>query len=881
MRLIKCHIENFGKLSGVDYNFSDGLNIINEVNGSGKSTLAAFIRVMFYGFANEGKRNELENERRKYKPWQGGVYGGSIIFATGGKTYRMNRSFGAKDRDDEFLLIDTDTMLPSSDYSQELGEEIFKIDRESFCRTVYIAQGCCETKSTDSISAKIGNLAENTDDINNFEIANRKLSDKINSLSATRKTGALSRLKKEISELEEEVRRGTALDASQDNLNRLRNQERERLASLKNEQINLQGRIKELSSYKELKSRQEQYLDLQKKCIERENAYEASRAYFNGVIPETSDIDDAIEQADRLTEYKRSMEIYALDDHAMAECCELEELFSGKVPSESDIDNVKVMINRLNDLSAEISNNRLSAEDENKLMHLSGKYSGREVSTGEIDSFIDMWGERYDMVNKNRTNQAAISVLKGVAGYNQPSNRVDKDKNIKLVIFVIVLLGTVIFGIFEKYAACAVCVIGLIGMAAYGIIYRYSEDKKNGSKETDELLNMQNEITQNEQMIEDIDRRIKQFFSDYGMVYEETGVINRLIEMKSEITALQMLRDRKCTFDASDLRNTYNKLKEDIDTYISVYSSLKMIKPEMYGSWIGELEKKTHIYRQYLKAASEYSMAKEGYDRCADAVYGFIKSLSSDVSYDVRAQLQEIRDRKMNCEFSKAEYDRAVKEIKAFEAENDIAVLGEIRDFEDGDLSLDMLNDSLRNITDELGRVSQNISDYTLQLDRGSAEREVISDAEERLEKAGEEYNRLLRQLEVVKLTKEYLIRAKTSFTARYMQPVMSGFNKYYNILSEGNNDQYEINANMEISLEEAGMQRDIKTLSCGYQDMAGICMRMALVDAMYEEEKPFVIFDDPFVNLDSMKIMGGMNFLKEISKEYQIIYFTCHNSRV
>ena len=57
MRLISCTIENFGKLNNVTYDFSGECNTICEDNGWGKSTLAAFIRVMFYGFKNEVRRN--------------------------------------------------------------------------------------------------------------------------------------------------------------------------------------------------------------------------------------------------------------------------------------------------------------------------------------------------------------------------------------------------------------------------------------------------------------------------------------------------------------------------------------------------------------------------------------------------------------------------------------------------------------------------------------------------------------------------------------------------------------------------------------------------------------------------------------------------------
>lgn len=69
MRLLTCHIENFGMLSDFSYDFADGYNAFVLPNGAGKSTFAAFIRVMFYGFAGETKRTELEKERKRYQPW--------------------------------------------------------------------------------------------------------------------------------------------------------------------------------------------------------------------------------------------------------------------------------------------------------------------------------------------------------------------------------------------------------------------------------------------------------------------------------------------------------------------------------------------------------------------------------------------------------------------------------------------------------------------------------------------------------------------------------------------------------------------------------------------------------------------------------------------
>ena len=104
MKLISCHIENFGKLQNQDISFQEGCNLFLRKNGWGKSTLAAFLKVMFYGFDNTRSRDEYSNERKRYRPWQGGIYGGSVTFETEGTCYTVTRTFGLKEKEDTFSL---------------------------------------------------------------------------------------------------------------------------------------------------------------------------------------------------------------------------------------------------------------------------------------------------------------------------------------------------------------------------------------------------------------------------------------------------------------------------------------------------------------------------------------------------------------------------------------------------------------------------------------------------------------------------------------------------------------------------------------------------------------------------------------------------------
>lgn len=129
-------------------------------------------------------------------------------------------------------------------------------------------------------------------------------------------------------------------------------------------------------------------------------------------------------------------------------------------------------------------------------------------------------------------------------------------------------------------------------------------------------------------------------------------------------------------------------------------------------------------------------------------------------------------------------------------------------------------------------------------------------------------------------MTQEFLQRAKEQFSARYLGPIERGFGKYYELLTGDTSKEWMVNANIAVQLKQQGELRETKWLSTGYQDLLGVCMRLALVDAMYPDEKPFLVLDDPFVNLDEDKVIHGNELLKKIAAEYQILYFTCHSSR-
>ena len=122
MKICSLSIENFGKLHRYDLTLQGGLNTLCQENGWGKTTLAAFLKAMFYGLPKSGKKDLDENDYKRFTPWQGGPFGGTMEFTCQKGRFRVERTFGEAE---SFALYDTASGLASSAFSENLGEELF------------------------------------------------------------------------------------------------------------------------------------------------------------------------------------------------------------------------------------------------------------------------------------------------------------------------------------------------------------------------------------------------------------------------------------------------------------------------------------------------------------------------------------------------------------------------------------------------------------------------------------------------------------------------------------------------------------------------------------------------------------------------------------
>jgi ABC-type glutathione transport system ATPase component len=137
-----------------------------------------------------------------------------------------------------------------------------------------------------------------------------------------------------------------------------------------------------------------------------------------------------------------------------------------------------------------------------------------------------------------------------------------------------------------------------------------------------------------------------------------------------------------------------------------------------------------------------------------------------------------------------------------------------------------------------------------------------------------------LEKARMLDTTVDYLQKAKESLSMSYLAPIRDSFAGYMQQLAGEEPGKILVSPDLQVQLERFGEARELAYFSAGQTDLVLLCMRFALVDALFRDTKPFVILDDPFVNLDDRSTARALELLKELSKDRQIIYLVCNSSR-
>lgn len=224
------------------------------------------------------------------------------------------------------------------------------------------------------------------------------------------------------------------------------------------------------------------------------------------------------------------------------------------------------------------------------------------------------------------------------------------------------------------------------------------------------------------------------------------------------------------------------------------------------------------------------------------------------------------------------ERERLVKELTGI---NEKLATYEGQSFANSFIEQDMslLKNDLENLQFQYSKIAKELANKKANLTYHENVANAIIDLESKKEELTQKLQNFISEYKLLTLTSEYLKKADENLKIKYRAPLQDSLNKYLNKIA--NNDfNAQIDIDLNVSVQEKDGDKHTDYYSKGYQNLIEICKRFALTDVLFKKEKPFIILDDPFYNLDDQKIKNALQLINQLSKDYQIIYFICHESR-
>ena len=887
MKLISCYVTGFGRLENYEFNFKDGLNAVIEENGWGKTSFCVFIKSMFYGM--EYKRSKSLTERKHYLPWSGCVYGGNLTFEKDGKVYRIERTFGSKEKDDTFQLIDVNTGKVSSDYSSNIGEEIFEVDRESFEKSVFSPQEDIKTSMTDSLNAKIGDLSAAKDDMNNFDAAISRIEDakKVYSQKSQVNPGKLAQVQAEISACNEMVDALPVKLEAYDLQGKLLENKNDRLQRLKIERGKIADKIT-------VQSKREQEIGALKEKQENLKAAKNELAilddFFAAGIPEAEEISDIREKQTSLHEIVGRYDSVCSLLPSKADEGKLNELFRDHEVTTEQLDDWNTSVERIKELRVQGEHNQMPEEEKNKLSELKYYFSKKVPTEEEIAEASEQVTQLVRADAELAVNEKRYQSLLAEKEVMKKSSKETSSGFGALLLFFLLGLVCIAGGfVFYYFVSEEISTMLATGFLVAGIMFELiaflqllhkrtrHTTKRQGLDEQIDIAYA--EYMDSKNVRDDIYEGCKEFLSGYLVTPTDSmGDMIREIQDKSLLYKQLLEEEQKYNEANSESLEELSGLQISLYTALSHYATtynMDLYQESNEGELLHRLRHDARTYSEYKENKKAAKELKEQKDFLEEEIGGFLNRFPK--IEEEENQLNAIEHRLRN-------YQRISEKAESLEKE--LAEKKEISDLPEEEISIEQLQATQQEMEAESDLLNEQLVRDNEEFARISEEIEACEDAKERLEGLLEEKEEIEEKIKMYDACISYLQQAKENFLSKYMGPLRKGLRKYLGLLYDDEDSlllskNFFLDMDLQVHYNFQGSTKEEGFLSAGYKDMVAFCSRLALIDALYQEEKPLLILDDPFTDLDEGKIHEALGLLKEISKDRQVLYFTCHESRM
>ena len=846
MKLLSCYIEGFGTFLRKSFNFDERLSAFCENNGFGKTTLAHFISTMFYGMPTIRANVKEFTEREHYFPFDTNAcsyYGGTITFEWRGKEYKIEKSFDVKsDTKDVCTVYANGIKVEDFKKGDEIGNSVFGIDKDAFEKTVFVDFECVDSSTNASINAMLGDKSASFGDDTLVDKAIKSLESEMANYKS--KTG---RGDSKIKECDTKISALKTQIANDDGLVNALPTLKAQLNNLTKESATVKKDVEKANAYNTLKAKWETYNNLKRDADGYENVLTNLKVKYRLGMPQPAEIEGALESANEIVVLNSAKKTTEQDEENKKKLACLEQTFKAGVPTEENLIDITNQIQSL-------------LNDEHAVKRENGELK-RQTQTVILPSKTELEKlvcdkKRYDEIEEK---------LKKTPKYSATNDQKGNYLLPLIICGVAFAVGIVAF-LFSVVAGAIITALGAIGLLIFGVMTAKNKGQTVGTKNA-EWVELNAKKTAVYDSIAETLRHYNCFDSNLGVgVYRlEQAVANSLADSEKRSESEQKIKTLQAQIDDSTAKlnayfNGFGIFDASFDKRLFALRDAINDFAHLKTAHENRLRAIENAESAILEKKNEIKNFFNSYEIVVPTSISEIKQTLKEIATDVETHLkaQKLCAQKL-------------EEMQAYMAKNNLTPLDQVMFDED----------RLRVLQIKKNALDERILGVKADIERAERATESLAKAKADLEQELEKRAEYTAKHAVLEKAINALKQADKNLKEKFVKPANKTFEKYSAKILQKLGVRPFISGEFTLQFEKNGVLHHEQFLSAGQRAITSLCYRLALIENMYKTDLPFIILDDPFVNLDeeNLKIVKGV--LGDLCKTFQIIYLSCHASRM
>lgn len=388
---------------------------------------------------------------------------------------------------------------------------------------------------------------------------------------------------------------------------------------------------------------------------------------------------------------------------------------------------------------------------------------------------------------------------------------------------------------------------------------------KNDMEKYQKHLEIKNKIMDDKE-VENIKESLSKTFSTFNYTGEDYKAM--LDQLKNDYKDYVSLNEdykefenayKNISFELEQNEKDIKNVLQKYDIYINDINELNDIILE-----INDLVKLNDIFIALVNKNKE---DKEEYDKSKVYIDDFKSKYQ--VTIDVKNYINDARNSITIIESLKDNIKDKEQKIEKFKNDNNLSLRPD-----SNTKSIDELNELLSKTIADCDSLEALISDNEDKL-------MYLSEYEENILSYQEEKQKAKARADQITKAMRFMESADENLKNKFIMPIQNKYVEYARQINPHLADNISMNYDFEINFDINGKYKNYLQLSLGEKACLGLCLRFAIIDNIYKDDKPIIILDDPFVNLDEDNLQKAKDVLVKLSSNTQVLYLCCHKSRM